>query len=212
MDTETTQRILEELVPTFERLETQSAAVVHFLKAKGIANDEELAPYLEQAANASSIRWGAIPLRMARLLASVQKNTENASEVNKFKAEEAATKEGDKTTNEPDQAAQEDSKAETHTAEENAEPSKHSESNEKETDKKDKKDKKSRTDRDPSEQPKNDNQTTAGKDLVKTKKETAAEKMDGDVESHRAGAERKPSEEEAETENHQRATRTRKSA
>src|SRR5437868_12814349 len=70
MDSETAEQILDELAPTFQKLETESAAIVQFLKAKGVANDDELAPYIEQAANASSVRWRAIRVRMARLLVS----------------------------------------------------------------------------------------------------------------------------------------------
>ena len=56
MDEEILQQIFDELLSSFEPLETQTAALVQFLKAKGIATDEELAPFLEQAGNASNVR------------------------------------------------------------------------------------------------------------------------------------------------------------
>ncbi len=44
-------QFLDELFSALEDLETQSAGVVQFLKDKGLATDEELAPYLEAAAS-----------------------------------------------------------------------------------------------------------------------------------------------------------------
>src|SRR6202000_397792 len=38
---------LDELFSALEELETQSAGILQFLKDKGIANQQELAPYLE---------------------------------------------------------------------------------------------------------------------------------------------------------------------
>lgn len=79
MDPEVTEQILDELLPAFQSLETQSTAIMQFLKGKGIANDDQLAPYLEQAANASSVRWRAVRIRMARLLASLEKSSERTA-------------------------------------------------------------------------------------------------------------------------------------
>ena len=80
MDPEIVEQIFDEMIPTFQSLEAQSAAIMQFLKDKGIASDDQLAPYLEQAANASSVRWRVARLRMARLLAAADKSEKAAKE------------------------------------------------------------------------------------------------------------------------------------
>src|SRR5438876_7825325 len=80
MDRSVAEQVLDELFPSFEALETQSAAIVQFLKGKGIATDEQLAPYFEQAKNASSVRWHAARIRMERLLSTATKTVEQATE------------------------------------------------------------------------------------------------------------------------------------
>lgn len=77
MDEKIVQEILDELFSSLEALETQSAAVLQFLKDKGIANGDELAPYLEQAGNASSVRWLAARVRIEHLLAGAMKSAED---------------------------------------------------------------------------------------------------------------------------------------
>jgi hypothetical protein len=77
MDSKITAEILDDLIPSLESLEAKSTAVLEFLKKEGIANDEKLAPYLEQAATASNIRWLAVRVRMERLLSSAEKESEN---------------------------------------------------------------------------------------------------------------------------------------
>jgi transposase len=76
MDEKIVQEMLHELFSSLEALETQNSAVLKFLKDKGIASDEELAPYLEQAGNASGVRWLATRVRMDYLLASAMKTAE----------------------------------------------------------------------------------------------------------------------------------------
>src|SRR6202012_1592607 len=80
MDRESDRKVggelLHELFSAFEDLETQSAGILQFLKGKGLATDEELAPYLKQAADASNVRWVAARLRMDALLAAAIKDAE----------------------------------------------------------------------------------------------------------------------------------------
>ena len=47
MDFNVAEQVLEELLPSLEALETQSAAILQFLKDRGLVTDEQLAPYLE---------------------------------------------------------------------------------------------------------------------------------------------------------------------
>jgi hypothetical protein len=76
MDIKIAEQVLDELFPSLEALETQTAAIMQFLKEKGIATDEQLAPYLEQASNASSVKWLAARLRMMSVLSSAMRSDE----------------------------------------------------------------------------------------------------------------------------------------
>jgi len=71
---------LHEMFSSLEALETQNAAILSFLKEKGIATDEALAPHLEQAANASNVRWRAAQVRIDYLLSSAAKAAEQAAD------------------------------------------------------------------------------------------------------------------------------------
>jgi hypothetical protein len=57
MDVHLGQELLEELGSSLENLETRQGALLQLLQDKGIVTDEQLAPYLTQAGNASSVRW-----------------------------------------------------------------------------------------------------------------------------------------------------------
>ncbi|HEY7097101.1 MAG TPA: hypothetical protein VH437_10280 [Terriglobales bacterium] len=73
MDTKPVNELLDELLSALESLEAKSEATLLFLKQKG-ASEEELAPFLKQAGNASNVRWRAARLRIESLLSSVLKN------------------------------------------------------------------------------------------------------------------------------------------
>ncbi len=70
MDDKLAQQVFEELLPSLEARDTKCAAILQFLKKKGIASDDELAPYFEQAGNASSVRWRAARVRINHLLST----------------------------------------------------------------------------------------------------------------------------------------------
>jgi hypothetical protein len=76
MDEKIVQEILHELFSSLEALETQSSAVLQFLKDKGIAKEGEFAPYLEQAGNASGVRWMATRARIDYLVSGAMKSAE----------------------------------------------------------------------------------------------------------------------------------------
>ena len=67
------KEILDELFSLLETFEKQSIAITQFLKDQGIATDEKLAPYLDRAGNASSVKWRAARARMQYLLSPIQK-------------------------------------------------------------------------------------------------------------------------------------------
>jgi hypothetical protein len=76
MDENVVREMLHELFTSLEALETQNSAITQFLKDKGITNEEELAPYLQSAGNASNVRWLAARVRMDHLLSSAMKTPE----------------------------------------------------------------------------------------------------------------------------------------
>jgi outer membrane biosynthesis protein TonB len=76
MDEKVVEQILDELYSSLEDAETRSTAVLLFLKEQGIASEEKLAPYFDQAGKASDVRWRAARVRMGSLLASAMKSPE----------------------------------------------------------------------------------------------------------------------------------------
>jgi hypothetical protein len=105
MDQESIDQILDELFPNFEPLEARSAALLQLLKTKGLITDEELAPFFEQAANAASVRWLAVRVRVEALIASLlnpaeessatatEKNADHASETGEAEPHEESPRE-----------------------------------------------------------------------------------------------------------------------
>jgi hypothetical protein len=79
MDEAAVQQIFTELFEALEPLDTQISGLLQFLKSKGIATEEELAPFLEQAGNASNIRWLAARLRTDALISSALKPAEKSA-------------------------------------------------------------------------------------------------------------------------------------
>jgi chemotaxis protein histidine kinase CheA len=77
------KEILDELFSLLETLETQSLALTQFLKDQGIATEEKLAPYLDRAGNASSVKWRAARARMQYLLSPVKKENDKEKDKNK---------------------------------------------------------------------------------------------------------------------------------
>jgi hypothetical protein len=80
MDEDLAHQILDELFEHLEDVETQSAAILQFLKAKGLATDEDLAPYLEQASKATSVKWVAERARINYLLDAAARLQDKAAE------------------------------------------------------------------------------------------------------------------------------------
>ena len=110
MNSTITQEMLDELIPSLKALDTQSAAVLEFLKHEGIASDEKLAPYLQQAASASNVRWLGVRVRIERLLSFTQNDSaekQSDNEENKLETTHAEAAE----TSQSDSEAEDNSKS-----------------------------------------------------------------------------------------------------
>jgi hypothetical protein len=91
MDEKIVQEIMHELFSSLERLDTQNSAILQFLKDKGIARDEELTPYMEQASNAANVRWLAVRVRIDHLASGAIKSAEKSAQHEAPKAVEKTT-------------------------------------------------------------------------------------------------------------------------
>jgi hypothetical protein len=72
------KEVLGELFTQLEASEARSDAILNLLKDQGLASDEKFAPYLEQAGNASSVKWRAARKRMEYLLSPIERQTDEA--------------------------------------------------------------------------------------------------------------------------------------
>ncbi len=91
MNTEPIKEVLNELFSHLERLETQNDAILQFLKEKKRVTDKQLAPYLEQAGNASNVRWRAARVRIEHLLSSLETKEEETKVEKKPEIAQAET-------------------------------------------------------------------------------------------------------------------------
>jgi len=80
MNVDLAEELLNELGSSLEDLETQHAALFQFLKDNGIFTDEQIAPYLEQAGKASSVRWRAARIRLEALIRTERQREEELGE------------------------------------------------------------------------------------------------------------------------------------
>ena len=83
MDSAITDEILEELCSALQRVEAQSSAILELIKEKGIVKEDELAPYLQRANEASSVRWRATRVRIGHLLSGPEKREQQAKDERK---------------------------------------------------------------------------------------------------------------------------------
>src|SRR4051794_18431020 len=65
------KEIFDELFSVLESLEIQNVAILQFLKEQGMASDEKLAPYLDRAGDAASVKWRAHRARMDHLFSPI---------------------------------------------------------------------------------------------------------------------------------------------
>ncbi|MGA8438502.1 MAG: hypothetical protein WB762_06870 [Candidatus Sulfotelmatobacter sp.] len=83
MNVHLAQELLNELGSSLESLEAQQSALLQFLKEKGVVTDDQLAPYLNQASNASNVRWRAARVRLERLFSVETEKEQTAAQEQK---------------------------------------------------------------------------------------------------------------------------------
>jgi len=86
MDAKDLKEIFHEFIDSMEKMDTQNSAISQFLKDKGGIDPKDLAPYLEQAGNASGVRWLGVRVRIDHLLSSaIQSEEDEKAEAEKAK-------------------------------------------------------------------------------------------------------------------------------
>jgi len=89
MDNTPIKQIFEELYFLLEGLEAKHIAILRFLRDEGVAPEEKLATYLEEASNASSVKWRAARVRMEHLFAPPPRQaTDEVSKPEKAESQE----------------------------------------------------------------------------------------------------------------------------
>jgi hypothetical protein len=83
------KQAFSDLLAYLEFLETQTRALLHLLKDKGIVTEEKLAPYLEQASKESDIRMRAARARIDHLF-NADDEVKPATEASETVSAEAA--------------------------------------------------------------------------------------------------------------------------
>ncbi len=81
------KELLDELIDSLERMEARSEALHQYLAGEGKAAEKALAPYMEQAANASDVRWRAFRVRAEALLAAGTRELEKNAKPEQSKPE-----------------------------------------------------------------------------------------------------------------------------
>lgn len=99
------RELLDELISSLERLEARSDAIHQFLIGKRKVTEKSLAPYTEQAANASEVRWRAFRVRAEALLAAGTRELEKNANSEKAKAEQSGAEEAKKPGSGSDESA-----------------------------------------------------------------------------------------------------------
>src|SRR6266478_4637704 len=90
---DTLKEVLNELFALLGAQKTNSAALLQLLKDQGIASDEKLSTYLDQAGRASNVKWRAARMRMEYLLTPIQKETADKDKSKQAESKEAQSKE-----------------------------------------------------------------------------------------------------------------------
>jgi uncharacterized protein YdaU (DUF1376 family) len=80
MNVDLAEQLLNELGSSLENLETQIAALLQFLKDNGVVTDDQFAPYLTKAGNASNVRWRAARVRLQHLFLAEREKEEKLRE------------------------------------------------------------------------------------------------------------------------------------